>query len=58
MVKTLSLTNLVDIEADSIKIGDEDIYDIFLTKSEGGDIVGLAPETFTRQFQRSRSEDP
>ena len=45
MSKTLSLTNLVDIEADSIKIGDEDIYNIFLTKSEGGDIVGLAPET-------------
>ena len=41
MSKSLSLTNLVDIEADSIKIGDEDIYDIFLTKSEGGDIVGI-----------------
>ena len=44
MSKSLSLTNLVDIEADSIKIGDEDIYDIFLTKSEGGDIVGISPE--------------
>ena len=44
MVKTLSLTNLVDIEADSIMIGDEDIYDIFLTRTSGSDIVGISPE--------------
>ena len=44
MSKTLSLTNLVDIEADSIMIGDEDIYDIFLTKTSGSDIVGISPE--------------
>jgi len=44
MSKTLSLTNLVDIEADSIMIGNEDIYDIFLTKTSGSDIVGISPE--------------
>merc|ERR1711911_363483 len=44
MSKTLSLTNLIDIEADSIKIGDEDIYNIFLTKTSGSDIVGISPE--------------
>ena len=42
MSKSLSLTNLVDIEADSIMIGDEDIYDIFLTKTSGSDIVGIS----------------
>ena len=29
---------------DSIMIGNEDIYDIFLTKTSGSDIVGISPE--------------
>ena len=45
MAKTLSLTNLVDIECDSLMIQYKDICDIFLTKGEGQDIVGLSPET-------------
>ena len=45
MAKTLSLTNLVDIECDSLMIQYKDIYDIFLTKEQGQDIVGLSPET-------------
>lgn len=44
MAKTLSLTNLVDIECDSIMIKYKDIYDIFLTKEEGGQIVGISPD--------------
>ena len=44
MSKTLSLTNLVDIEADSIKLGSEGIYSRCLTKEEGADIVGISPE--------------
>ena len=44
MAKTLSLTNLVDIECDSIMIKYKDIYDIFLTKEQGSDIVGLSPD--------------
>ena len=48
MAKRLSLTNSNDIVCNSARIinGDllQDIFDIFLTKGEGADIVGVAPD--------------
>ena len=45
----LSLTNSVDIVCNSLKIIKDndlvDIFSLFLLKSEGADIVGLAPST-------------
>ena len=49
MSKTLSLTNSKDLICNSLRIihGDElqDIFKLFLLKSEGADIVGISPES-------------
>ena len=48
MSKILNLTNSKDLFVNSLSIIQEndyrDIFDIFLTKGEAGDIVGIAPE--------------
>ena len=49
MSKTLSLTNSKDLICNSLRIihGDEllDVFELFLLKSEGADIVGISPES-------------
>jgi hypothetical protein len=49
MVKQLSLTNSEDIVCHSVHIinGDDlqDIFDVFLLKTEAGDIVEIPPDT-------------
>ena len=49
MSKTLSLTNSKDLICNSLRIihGDElqDVFKLFLLKSEGADIVGISPES-------------
>ena len=49
MSRTLNLNNTEQIICDSIFLirGDEikNIHDLFLSKSDGADIIGLAPET-------------
>jgi hypothetical protein len=49
MVKHLSLTNSKDIVCNTVRSinGDDlqDIFDVFLLKTEAGDIIGIPPDT-------------